>query len=112
MLQNLLDRQRKDLRDRKERYENGLLKLADTEEQVVRMQNELEELQPKLEEATTATDALLAQISRDTEVANEKKALVEKEASAFLPLTRIGSARDNTCEAGKLPFRQASYILC
>lgn len=67
--------------DRKERYDNGLLKLADTEEQVAQMQIDLEELQPKLKEATIATDALLVQIAKDTEVANEKKAVVEKEAS-------------------------------
>lgn len=43
------------------------------------MQIDLEELQPKLKEATIATDALLIQIARDTEIANEKKAIVEKE---------------------------------
>lgn len=79
--QNLLHRQRKSVQDRKERYDNGLLKLADTEEQVAQMQIDLEELQPKLKEATIATDALLVQIAKDTEVANEKKAVVEKEAS-------------------------------
>lgn len=77
---NLLHRQRKSVLDRKERYDNGLLKLADTEEQVAQMQIDLEELQPKLKEATIATDALLVQIAKDTEVANEKKAVVEKEA--------------------------------
>lgn len=80
-MQNLLHRQRKSVQDRKERYDNGLLKLADTEEQVAQMQIDLEELQPKLKEATIATDALLVQIAKDTEVANEKKAVVEKEAS-------------------------------
>lgn len=43
------------------------------------MQIDLEELQPKLKEATIATDALLVQIAKDTEIANEKKAVVEKE---------------------------------
>lgn len=81
-VQNLLHRQRKSVQDRKERYDNGLLKLADTEEQVAQMQIDLEELQPKLKEATIATDALLVQIAKDTEVANEKKAVVEKEASS------------------------------
>lgn len=77
-----MHRQRKSVQDRKERYDNGLLKLADTEEQVAQMQIDLEELQPKLKEATIATDALLVQIAKDTEVANEKKAVVEKEASS------------------------------
>lgn len=80
--QNLLHRQRRSVQDRKERYDNGLLKLADTEEQVAQMQVDLEELQPKLKEATIATDALLVQIAKDTGVANEKKAAVEKEASS------------------------------
>ena len=80
LVKNLLHRQRKSVLDRKERYDNGLLKLADTEEQVAQMQIDLEELQPKLKEATIATDALLVQIAKDTEVANEKKAVVEKEA--------------------------------
>lgn len=80
--QNLLHRQRRNVQHRKERYDNGLLKLADTEEQVAQMQIDLEELQPKLKDATIATDALLVQIAKDTEVANEKKAIVEKEASA------------------------------
>lgn len=48
------------------------------------MQVDLEELQPRLKEATVATDALLIQIAKDTEVANEKKAIVEEEASADL----------------------------
>lgn len=81
-LQNLLHRQRRSVQDRKDRYDNGLLKLADTEEQVAQMQIDLEELQPKLKEATIATDALLIQIAKDTGVANEKKAVVEQEASA------------------------------
>ncbi|CAB1113079.1 unnamed protein product [Ectocarpus sp. CCAP 1310/34] len=43
---------------------------------VAQMQIDLEQLQPKLKEATIATDALLVQIAKDTEVANEKKAEV------------------------------------
>jgi hypothetical protein len=61
------------------RYDNGLLKLAQTEQQVEQMQRDLEVLQPRLVEATVATDALLAQIARDTEVANANKAAVQAE---------------------------------
>ena len=50
------------------RYDNGLLKLAETEAQVEQMQRDLEDLQPKLKEATVDTDALLVQIAKDTEV--------------------------------------------
>lgn len=87
MLQNLLHRQRRSVQDRKERYDNGLLKLADTEDQVARMQVDLERLQPKLEEATFATDALLVQIANDTEIANEKKAIVEKEVTRNIQIS-------------------------
>ncbi|CAM9175434.1 unnamed protein product [Chrysoparadoxa australica] len=76
---NLLNRQRRSVLDRKERYDNGLLKLAETEEQVAQMQKDLTDLQPKLKEATIATDELLIVIAKDTQVANEKKGMVEKE---------------------------------
>ena len=39
------------------------------------MQKELIDLQPKLKEATIATDALIVQIDKDTIEANAKKAL-------------------------------------
>ncbi|CAM9362495.1 unnamed protein product [Pylaiella littoralis] len=96
---NLLHRQRKSVLDRKERYDNGLLKLADTEEQVAQMQIDLEELQPKLKEATIATDALLVQIAKDTEVANEKKAVVEKEAIICNAQAEESRALKASCEA-------------
>ncbi|CAM9231099.1 unnamed protein product, partial [Hapterophycus canaliculatus] len=96
---NLLHRQRKSVQDRKERYDNGLLKLADTEEQVAQMQIDLEELQPKLKEATIATDALLVQIAKDTEVANEKKAVVEKEAIICNAQAEESRTLKASCEA-------------
>jgi len=43
------------------RYENGLTKLLETAAQVNTMQIELEELQPKLKEATIATDRLVGE---------------------------------------------------
>lgn len=55
------------------------------------MQVDLEELQPKLKEATIATDALLVQIAKDTEVANEKKAIVEKEVSSNNVAVRVNA---------------------
>lgn len=45
------------------------------------MQRDLEELQPMLKEATTATDKLLVQIATDTAIANNKKAVVEEEVT-------------------------------
>lgn len=73
------------------RYDNGLLKLAETEAQVEQMQHDLEDLQPKLKEATVATDALLVQIARDTETANDKKAAVQKEEAICAEQAKVSS---------------------
>lgn len=61
------------------RYDNGLTKIFETAEQVDGMQNYLEDLQPKLKQATVDTDALLEKIAIDTKSANEVKAVVAEE---------------------------------
>lgn len=73
------------------RYDNGLLKLAQTEVQVEQMQRDLEVLQPKLVEATAATDVLLAQIAKDTEVANANKASVEVEEATCTAQAQVSA---------------------
>ncbi|CAM9558130.1 unnamed protein product, partial [Phaeothamnion confervicola] len=96
---SLLSRQRRAVLDRRERYDNGLLKLADTEAQVATMQKELEALQPRLREATADTDALLAQISADAAVANEKKGIVQKEEAVCNKQAEEARAMKADCEA-------------
>lgn len=75
----LLNSQRTEVMDAKVRYDNGLDKIFSTQEQVDVMQRELIDLQPKLKEATIATDALIVQIDKDTIEANAKKSVVEKD---------------------------------
>jgi dynein heavy chain, axonemal len=83
----------------KTRYENGLTKLLETAAQVNTMQIELEELQPKLKEATIATDKLLEVIAKDTVVANEKKAVVQKEEETCNKQAAEAQALKASCEA-------------
>jgi dynein heavy chain len=96
---NILQRERHAVLDRKERYDHGLLKLSDTEAQVATMQRELEELQPKLKEATVATDALLVQIAADTKVANENKVVVEKDEKICAGQAAEANKLKTDCEA-------------
>lgn len=77
---NLLSVQRQEVFDAKARYDNGLSKLLETANQVNDMQAYLEDLQPKLKEATIATDALLVKITEDRAIANEQSTIVEAEA--------------------------------
>jgi len=76
---NILSKQRLEVMETKTRYDNGLSKLAETENQVGGMKQELIALQPKLKEATVATDALIVQVKESQVKANEQKSMVEKE---------------------------------
>ena len=96
---SLLNKQRTDVSDRKARYENGLTKILDTQEQVDVMQKELVALQPLLKEATIDTDKLLDHIAVDTKVANESKALVQKEEAICNEQAAEASAMAASCEA-------------
>ena len=61
----LLNSQRTEVLDAKNRYDNGLQKIAETQVQVDEMQKVLVDLQPKLKEATIATDRWLIHLQRD-----------------------------------------------
>lgn len=63
------------------------------------VQVELEELQPKLKEATVATDKLLEVIAKDTVVANEKKAVVQKEEEVCNKQAAEATSLKDSCEA-------------
>jgi dynein heavy chain, axonemal len=96
---SLLHTQRMEVLELKTRYENGLTKLLETASQVNAMQVELEELQPKLKEATIATDKLLEVIARDTVVANEKKAVVQKDEEVCNIQAAEAGQMKASCEA-------------
>lgn len=57
----------------------GLDKLLKTADDVAIMQKELEAMQPELEQAKIDTAETMAQIEKDTVVANETKAVVQKQ---------------------------------
>eukprot|EP00607_Mallomonas_marina_P003229 CAMPEP_0182426058 /NCGR_PEP_ID=MMETSP1167-20130531/12539_1 /TAXON_ID=2988 /ORGANISM="Mallomonas Sp, Strain CCMP3275" /LENGTH=182 /DNA_ID=CAMNT_0024607223 /DNA_START=271 /DNA_END=816 /DNA_ORIENTATION=+ len=96
---NLLSIQRREVLDSKARYDNGLSKLKETAEQVNDMQVFLEDLQPKLQEATIATDKLLITIEADRKVANEQKTFVNGEAVKCNIQAQDAKALKDSCEA-------------
>jgi len=96
---NLLAKQRNEVADKKARYENGLTKILETQEQVDVMKEELVELQPKLKEATIATDALLEKIAVDTKITNEKEAIVAKEKVVCDEQAAAAKKISDECEA-------------
>jgi dynein heavy chain len=61
------------------RTKTGLDKLLSTSEEVAKLQLELEEMQPLLEQAQIETDQTMEQIQKDTVVAEETKTVVQKE---------------------------------
>lgn len=75
----LLAKQRAEVTEMKLRYDNGLEKILSTESQVDGMQKNLIALQPKLQQATCDTDALLDKIKVDREEANKVEAMVNTE---------------------------------
>ena len=91
--------QRQEVFDGKARYDNGLAKLRETADQVNDMQVYLEDLQPKLVEATIATDALIVQVSADQKVAGEQSKLVEAEAAKCNIQATEAKALKESCEA-------------
>ncbi|RYG70357.1 hypothetical protein EON64_00405, partial [archaeon] len=96
---NLLNVQRSEVWDAKARYDNGLSKLLDTANQVNDMQAYLEDLTPKLKEATIATDALLVKISADRIVANEQSVLVEADAKKCDVQAKEANELKTQCES-------------
>jgi dynein heavy chain len=96
---NLLSVQRQEVFDSKARYDNGLAKLKETADQVNDMQVYLEDLQPKLKEASIATDALLVTITADRKVANEQSVIVEADAAKCNIQANEARALKESCEA-------------
>ena len=65
---------------RRDRLRNGLRKLHESQKLVEEMQRDLSDMQPELKVRAEETDTLLAQVDRDTKVANEMKGRVTAEA--------------------------------
>jgi len=61
-------------------YEKGIEKLLQTAEEVTKMQIDLNEKQPRLEEMTIETDALMVKIQKESkEVVEPKKIQIQEE---------------------------------
>lgn len=108
---SLLEVQRKEILDSKSRYDNGLSKLLETEKSVAEMQVYLEDLKPKLNEATIETDLLLVNISKDRQAANEQSIIVEAETAKCNQQADEAKILKDSCEndlAAAIPALQAA----
>ena len=94
----LLSKSRDNVMDMIQRYDNGLKKINETQGQVDVMQKELIELQPKLQDATMATEKLLVQIKTDTIEANNIKAIVTKDEQVCLKQAEEANEIKASCE--------------
>jgi dynein heavy chain len=97
--QSLISKQRDTVMLKKTRYANGLEKLISTEEQVDTMKAELIALQPKLAEATVATNEKLVKVKEAQVIANEKKTIVDGEAAICAEQEASATAMKTDCEA-------------
>ena len=99
LFKGLLNKQQTSVFDAKARYDNGLAKLKDTEEQVDGMKTFLIDLQPKLQVATVETDALIVQVTADRIVANEQSEFVGAEAAKCAKIASDANELKTSCEA-------------
>ena len=88
-----------EVKQKKLRYENGLVAIAETEASVAVMKQELIDLQPKLVVAQQETAEMMVVIERETEEAMKVKAVVEvDEAAASKTAGEVQAVKDD-CEA-------------
>eukprot|EP01052_Picozoa_sp_SAG31_P052097 SAG31_NODE_12698_length_923_cov_1.514563_1_plen_205_part_10 len=87
------------MRQLKNRYENGLIALRETESSVETMKEELIALQPELVKAQTETAEMMVVIERESEEANKVKEVVSgEEAIANGKAAEVQAIKDD-CEA-------------
>merc|ERR1711871_1186229 len=96
---NLLAAQREKVMTAKLRYDNGLGKLAETEEQVDGMREELTALQPKLVVATKETDELIENVKAAQLVAEETKVKVQADEKVCAGQAAEANEMKASCEA-------------
>ena len=95
---SLFARRQSEVTTSRRRYESGLDKLLFTEGQVNTMKEELEVLRPQLVQASAATDALLADVKRETAEADQVKAVVSvDEAAAKAEADKVTAIKEE-CE--------------
>jgi len=82
MFIKMLDAKTQEITSVKHRYDNGLQKLAETEQSVTEMQEYIRELQPKLVVAQKETDEMLVKIEKMTVEANKVRDVVSAKEKA------------------------------
>ena len=96
---SLLSLKGDEVRLTKKRYDNGLIKLAETENSVEGMKEELIALQPKLKVAQEETAEMMVKVGQETEEANKIKEVVAgEEAKASAKAAEVKEIKDE-CEA-------------
>ncbi|KAM9856968.1 dynein axonemal heavy chain 1 [Aulostomus maculatus] len=88
----LIGRKRQELRSARQRMKTGLDKLLSTAEDVSKLQEELEEMRPALEEAAKDTEITMKTIKKDTVVAEETRKSVQKEEAKASEKASIAGA--------------------
>ncbi|XP_063674391.1 dynein axonemal heavy chain 1-like isoform X3 [Bolinopsis microptera] len=78
----LINLKKEELEAARKRTKTGLTKLLNTQDDVAKMQAELETMKPMLEEATKDTEATMIQIDKDSVVAEQTREMVQKEESS------------------------------
>mmetsp|Transcript_28329 Transcript_28329/g.25142 ORF Transcript_28329/g.25142 Transcript_28329/m.25142 type:complete len:530 (+) Transcript_28329:1264-2853(+) len=76
---SILDKKRNEFHKMIRKLSGGIDKLKSTNEIVAQLQKDLVKLQPELEKQTANTEIFLKQLAENTEVANEKEKVVQKE---------------------------------
>jgi len=76
---NLYKKKQQELVNQKDKYDNGLKSISETEAEVAVMQEELEVLRPKLIDLSKVNEELSKTIERETIEANETRKVVEAE---------------------------------
>lgn len=95
----LLGSKRKEVHTLKRRYQVGLEKLLNAEDQVSTMKQELIDLQPQLIATGKEVDETLIIVNKETEAANEKKEVVEKEEAVANEAAAAAKAIKDDCES-------------
>lgn len=95
----LLDRKREEVLGIKKRYENGLSRLAVTEDTVREMELKLNDLLPELERMAKENGVLMKQIEVETHEAARQEAIVAKEEAEAMEVAGKAQAIKDECDA-------------
>jgi dynein heavy chain len=96
---SLLSVKREDILKMKKRYQTGLEKLAFAASQVADMQKELEELQPKLVEASTENERMMKVIEKESVDVEARSKVVKEEEKGANEKAAEAQALKDECES-------------